>query len=98
MNRTLEQIKQFNCIEYNHWQLMCDIANNDYDINYFSGRATINSNVKDFLEDLDNFDIDTIIDYLNTELVGENNTYNENYKGCIDELYLLINFITQEYV
>ena len=34
-NRTLDQIKQFNYIEYNHWQLMCDMANNDYDINYF---------------------------------------------------------------
>ena len=41
-NRTLEILRMYNFTEKNHWQLMCDLSNNDYDIDYFGGRESIN--------------------------------------------------------
>ena len=41
-NRTLEILRTYNFAQKNHWQLMCDLANNDYDIDYFSGRVSVN--------------------------------------------------------
>jgi len=105
--RTLEQITTLNKVEYNHWQLMCDLSNNDYDISYFGGRVIANSNFNDFLQDLDSFNINKIIIYLNTELINcqkvneiyknECNIYNENYIGYIDEIQFLLNYVKFNY-
>ena len=107
-NRTLNQIKQFNYIEYNHWQLMCDLCDNDYDLSYFGGRVTANNNFNYFLQDLDTFDINEIIIYLDTELIdcqkdneiykNENNISNENYVGYIDEIQFLLNYVKVNYL
>ena len=32
--RTLETIRMYNFAQKNHWQLMCDLSDNDYDIHY----------------------------------------------------------------
>ena len=105
--RTLEQITTLNKVEYNHWQLMCDLSNNDYDISYFGGRVTANGNFNYFLQDLDSFDINKIIAYLDTELIDcqkENETYkneynisNENYVGYIEEIQFLLNYVKFNY-
>ena len=29
--------------EVHHWQLLCDLSNNDYDICYFGGKVTVAS-------------------------------------------------------
>lgn len=105
--RTLEQITTLNKVEYNHWGLMCDLSNNDYDISYFGGRVTANSNFNDFLQDLDSFDINEIIVYLDTELMdcqkeneiykNEYNISNENYVGYIDEIQFLLSYVKFNY-
>ncbi len=102
-NRTLDQIKQFNYIEYNHWQLMCDMANNDYDINYFGGRVSINDDFNDFLQEQeDNFNIHEILDWLRKtvreciDMQKDNNQ--ENYQGAIDECNLLLKYVHQDYL
>ena len=44
-NRTLEILRTYNFVERNHWQLMADLSDNDYDISYFGGRVTINDSL-----------------------------------------------------
>ena len=100
-NRTLQMLYTFNCAERNHWQLMADLSNNDYDVNYFGGRASINDNFNYFIQHQNEFNIHNILDFLrNTlrECIDEQKTKNEeNYQGCIDELNLLIRIVKQEY-
>lgn len=108
-NRTLEILKTYNSAQKNHWQLMCDLSDNDYDINYFGGRVTANDNFDYFLQtqQLDGFDIERILNYLiesNNECIEdqnkyyeENNCFNEKYIGYITETNLLIHIVKQEY-
>ena len=93
----------FNLIERNHWQLMADLSNNDYDIDYFGGRVAINDEFNDFLcHHVGEFDIIHAIDCLNDILIEcasdqkENNK--ESYQGNIDECGFLLQFVHQNYL
>ena len=103
LNRTLEILRRYNYAERNHWQLMADLSNNDYDISYFGGRATLNDNFDYFLQtEEDNFDIRNVFDWLritlrdSIDLQKENNK--ANYQGCIDECNLLLKITHQDYL
>ena len=91
-NRTLEILRTYNYAQKNHWQLMCDLANNDYDIDYFSGRVSIN----------DDFDIHKILDWLRDtvrECYDDQKSKNQvNYQGAIDECNLLLNIANHDYL
>ena len=107
-NRTLEILKTYNFVQKNHWQLMCDLSNNDYDIHYFDGRQSANVYLDEFLQTQeDNFDIDEILRYLadnleeyiqlQVEYHRENNCYNEFYRGMVAEIELLVHIVKQDY-
>lgn len=103
MKRTLEILKIYNCAERNHWQLMCDLSNNDYDISYFGGRTTINDEFDEFLQSQeDNFNIHNILDWLRgtvRECMDDQKIGNQfNYQGCIDECNLLLKIVHQNYL
>ena len=107
-NRTLEILKTYNFAQRNHWQLMCDLSNNDYDIRYFDGRQTANIRLDEFLQTQeDNFNIDEVLNYLlnsYNECIEDQNRYydeykcwNENYRGYINEIDLLMKIVQQQY-
>lgn len=107
-NRTIQQLRNYNFCEHNHWQLMADLSNNDYDISYFSGRVSICDEFDFLLQTQeDNFDIKEIIEWLINnfedtanqyiEYLQENKVYNTNYKGVLDEIELLIRIVAQDY-
>lgn len=103
VNRNLSMLMTFNSVERNHWQLMADLSNNDYDVSYFGGRATINDEFNNFLYYyVGEFDISYVIDWLNDTLIDcneelkENN--HENFQGCIDECCFLLQFVHQDYL
>ena len=107
-NRTIEILKTYNFAQKNHWQLMCDLSNNDYDIHYFDGRQSANVYLDEFLQTQeDNFNINEILRYLadnleeyvqlQVEYYRENNCYNEFYRGMVAEIELLVHIVKQEY-
>jgi hypothetical protein len=108
-NRTLEIIRTYNYAQKNHWQLMCDLSNNDYDISYFSGRETVNDNLNFVLQIQENegFDIEDMLNQLQKwhdegvkdqqEYYNENKCYNENTRGWLDEIQLMMKIIKQQY-
>ena len=108
-NRTLEILKTYNFAQKNHWQLMCDLSNNDYDISYFGGRAIANDNLENFLQGQEDgrFNIDEILNYLlnsynkciedQNRYYDEHKCWNENYRGYINEIDLLMKIVNQEY-
>lgn len=103
MNRTLQILRMYNYVERNHWQLMADLSNNDYDIDYFGGRATINDNFDYFLQTQEyEFDMHKVFDWLRDtvrECIDDQNTKNKvNYQGCIDECNLLLKIAHQDYL
>ena len=51
--RTFETIQMYNFVQKNHWQLMCDLSNNDYDICYFGGKVTVADNFVSFLRSVE---------------------------------------------
>lgn len=102
-NRTLEILRTYNFAERNHWQLMADLSDNDYDISYFGGRVTINDDFEYFLQTQENnFNIHDVLDWLrNTvrECRDEQKIKNAaNYQGCIDECNLLLKIVHQDYL
>lgn len=108
-NRTLEILRTYNYAQKNHWQLMCDLSNNDYDISYFSGRETVNDNLNFVLQiqEDEGFDIDDMLNQLQgwhdegvneqQEYYKENKCYNENTRGWLDEIQLMTKIIKQQY-
>jgi len=106
-NRTIEILKTYNFAQKNHWQLMCDLSNNDYDIHYFDGRQTANITLEDFLQDQEDFNINRIIEFLidkfeeyveeQIKFYRENKCYNEFYRGLVSEFDLLIKIAKQNY-
>ena len=108
-NRTLEILKTYNFAQKNHWQLMCDLSNNDYDIHYFCGRELANDNLDYFLQtqEIDGFDIEKILNYLldsyneciedQNKYYEENKCWNEKYRGYINETNLLMKIVKQDY-
>jgi len=107
-NRTIEILRTYNFAQKNHWQLMCDLSNNDYDIRYFDGRQSANIYLDEFLQTQeDNFNIDEILKCLadnleeytqsQDEYYKENNCYNEFLRGMVDETELLIRIVKQDY-
>ena len=102
-NRTLEILRTYNYAQKNHWQLMCDLANNDYDIDYFSGRVSINDDFDYFLQTQeDDFDIHKVLDWLRDtvrECYNDQKSKNQvNYQGAIDECNLLLNIVNNDYL
>ena len=100
--RTLETIRMYNFAQKNHWQLMCDLSTNDYDIHYFSGRISINDDFDCFLQTQENFNIHNIFDWL-TDTIKEckDNQENKNKvhcQGAIDECNLLFKIVYQDYL
>ena len=105
--RTLETIRRYNFAQKNHWQLMCDFSDNDYDIKYFDGRQTANIELEEFLQENDEFNIDKILNYLtdkyeeytlmHLKFYRENNCYNEFYGGYVSETDLLAKIVKQNY-
>ena len=110
-NRTIDKIRTYNFTERNHWQLMADLSNNDYDLHYFGGRVIENDNFDYFIQTIEEDNnlepIEDMIKYLDDQInetsvainhyYNENNCYNEKYQGCMDELLLLIRIVKQEY-
>ena len=100
--RTLETIRMYNFAQKNHWQLMCDLSTNDYDIHYFSGRISINDDFDCFLQTQENFNIHNIFDWLtDTKKECKDNQENKNkvhYQGAIDECNLLLKIVYQDYL
>lgn len=108
-NRTLDILKTYNYAQSNHWQLMCDLSNNDYDISYFGGRRTVNDNLSYIfqLQEENGFDIEKLLFELQQwydegvndqqEYYKENNCYNENTTGWLDEIELMMKIIKQHY-
>ena len=107
-NRTIEILRTYNFAQKNHWQLMCDLSNNDYDICYFDGRQSANIYLDEFLQTQeDNFNIDWVLKCLTdnleeytesqAEYYKENNCYNEFLIGMVDEIELLIHIVKQDY-
>ena len=109
-NRTFNEIITVACAEIHHWQLLCDLANNDYDISYFGGKVTVADNLVTFLRDIEyEFNLQEVVEYLYNELTevardyeetykGEDyNIHNENYKGAMEELKFLLRYCYQEY-
>ena len=102
-NRTLEILRTYNYAQKNHWQLMCDLSNNDYDISYFGGKVTIADNFVTFLRGVeDEFYLQEVVEYLYNELKDVNNDLNyninnANYKGAAEELKFLLRYCYQEY-
>ena len=45
MNNRFEYIKNVVICNMKHWEMLCDFADNDYDIHYFNARAVIDDNV-----------------------------------------------------
>ena len=108
--RTFKEIITVALAETHHWQLLCDLANNDYDISYFGGKVTIADNLVTFLRGVeDEFYLQEVVEYLYNELTevardyeetykGEDyNIHNENYKGAMEELKFLLRYCYQEY-
>ena len=102
-NRTLEILRKYNYVERNHWQLMCDLSDNDYDISYFGGRVSINDEFDYFLQTQeDNFNIHEVLDWLRNTVRdcydNQKNKNQENYQGAIDECNLLLKIVHQDYL
>jgi len=86
---------------------MCDLSNNDYDIDYFGGKVTICDNFECFLQTVENFNIDEILKYLNEQYTEvtldyqkyfeENGFLNMNYLAALQELEFLIHVVKQDY-
>lgn len=101
--RTFKEIITVALAETHHWQLLCDLANNDYDISYFGGKVTILDNFVTFLRGVeDEFYLQEVVEYLYNELKEVNNDLNYNinnvnYKGAAEELKFLLRYCYQEY-
>lgn len=107
--RTLETIRMYNFAQKNHWQLMCDLSTNDYDIHYFDGRQSANIALDEFLQaqQVDGFDINKILEFIannfeeysqkQVNFYKENNCFNEYYRGYVTEIELLAKIVKQDY-
>ena len=80
--RTFKEIITVALVETHHWQLLCDLANNDYDISYIGGKVTIADNLVTFLRGVeDEFYLQEVVEYLYNELTEVTQDYEETYKG-----------------
>ncbi len=106
-NRTIEILRTYNFAQRNHWQLMCDLSNNDYDIHYFDGRQSANITLDEFLQDQKRLNIKALLKFLSdifieysekqVKFYHENNYFSEYLRGYIAEISLLIGIVKQEY-
>ena len=101
ISRTLNELYTIIEIDLHHWQLLADLANNDYDIGYFGGKVTICGNLESYLR-IENPDIKDVVIYLNDELEGiyediDKVPNNENYQGALEEVQFLLHYIYKEY-
>lgn len=102
MVRTFNEIITVALAEYHHWQFLCDLVDNDYDISYFGGRVTEANEFVEFLRSNDFKNLQEITDYLQNQL-NDANYYvrcyedNENYKGAQEELEFLLKYCIKDY-
>lgn len=93
---------QYFCVQKNHWQCMCDLANNDYDIHYFEAREMIDDTIITYLRNCD-MNPTHFLDFINSyksniqEAIKKNGTTSEYDQGCLDEMNLAIKIIKQDY-
>ena len=89
--RTLETIRMYNFAQKNHWQLICDLSDNDYDIHYFDGRQSANIALDEFLQELE---ILILIRFQSFLLITLKNIH-KSKKNFIKKIIVLMN-ITQD--
>ena len=97
---------QYFCVQKNHWQCMCDLSNNDYDIHYFEGREMIDDDIITYLRNCDMNQIH-LLNFINSlkssiqeeydNFIKENEFISEYHRGCLDEINLAIKIIKQDY-
>lgn len=101
----IKQTEIFLNVQKNHWQCMCDLSDNDYDIHYFEGRECIDDEIITYLRNCDG-NLIHFFDYINSfivEIQEEYDKYIENgfadvhRQGCLDEIKLAYKIIKQEY-
>lgn len=112
MRTRFDMIKYVSTLRDN-WEKMTQLSNNDYDIHYFNSRISVDNEVLDYLNDIDNwqndndYNIQSFIEFLtinftdnvknNVSFYNKHNCYNEKYSGYSDEYILLISIASQEY-
>lgn len=106
-NRTKKILVSYLKEEVRHYEKMCRISNNDYDIRYYDGRCIVAQHILDELEKQKEFDIQKFILLIRQEQLEdlqdrkvfykENKCDNERILGHIDEYVLLTKLFFQNY-
>lgn len=106
IRKDLNKNYQYFCVQRNHWQCMCDLSNNDYDIHYFEGREIIDDDIITYLRNCDMNKIH-FLNFINSlksriqeeydNFIKENGFTSEYHQGCLDEINLAIKIIKQDY-
>lgn len=91
IKQSIDKINQYLCVQKNHWQCMCDLSDNDYNIDYFSGRYSVCDNAITLIRQ--ECSIDELLEDLTKDCVVKN-VFWQGYK---DELELIIKMINQDY-
>ena len=106
-NRTKKILISYLKEEVRHYEKMCKISKNDYDIHYYDGRSLVAQHILEELEKQENFDIQKLILLIRQEQLEDMNdrkSFYEEYKcdnerilGHIDEYALLTKLFFQDY-
>lgn len=106
-NRTKNILKSYLKEEVRHYEKMCKISNNDYDIHYYDGRCIVAQYILEELEKQEIFDIQKLILLIKQEQLKDIHNRKSFYKeykcdnerilGHIDEYVLLIKLFFQDY-
>lgn len=102
--RSFKDVSTVALAEVHHWQLLCDLSNNDYDICYFGGKVTVADNFVSFLRSVeDEFYLQEAAEYLYKDFKNISNDVvkypnNVNYKGALEEVKFLLRYCYKEYI
>jgi len=106
IRKDLNMNYQYFCVQKNHWQCMCDLSNNDYDIHYFEAREIIDDDIITYLRNCDMNPIH-LLNFINSlkssiqeeydNFIKEYGVISEYHQGCLDEINLAIKIIKQDY-
>ena len=93
IKQSIDKINQYLCVQKNHWQCMCDLSDNDYNIDYFSGRYSVCDDAVTLIRQEGNID-ELLEELMNKKVWIVKNVFWQGYK---DELELIIKMINQNY-
>ena len=93
IKQNIDKINQYLCVQKNHWQCMCDLSDNDYNIDYFSGRCSLCDDAITSIRQECSID-ELLEELMNKKIRIVTSVFWQGYK---DELGFVIKMIKQEY-